>query len=58
MPFRFHIYCDSDFTGEPWVGLAKIHCNFEQPRIFIYNLLLYIKTSTNYRNNILFLLHL
>ena len=18
MPFRFHIYCDSDFTGEPW----------------------------------------
>ena len=18
MPFRFHIYCDSGFTGEPW----------------------------------------
>jgi hypothetical protein len=18
MPFRFHIYCDSSFTGEPW----------------------------------------
>jgi hypothetical protein len=39
-------------------GLVKIHCNFKQPRIFIYNLLLYIKTITNYSNNILFLLNL
>jgi hypothetical protein len=37
-------------------GLVKIHCNFKQPRIFIYNLLLYIKTITNYSKHILFLL--